>query len=79
MTKEKVYDHITEFLEIEGCPVEGDLDFGELNINHSAFAAISPIFNALYTRPDVSLQIRREKEIVFTNGETRGTVVLDLI
>lgn len=82
-TKEKVYDHILEYLQIEGYPTEGDPDFKESNINHLVYATISPILRDFICRTGrVTVQLRSEKEIVSTDGETGGTeefAVLDLI
>lgn len=83
MTKEKVYDRILEYLQIEGYPAEGDPDFKESNINHLVYATITPILSDfIHKTGRVTVQLRSEKEIVSTDGETGGTeefTILDLI
>ncbi|KAF8472484.1 hypothetical protein BDZ91DRAFT_790371 [Kalaharituber pfeilii] len=81
--KEKVYDRILEYIEIEGYPTEGVLDFKESNINHLIYSIISPIirnFRTLTRR--LNIQFRSENEVLSQNGETGGQeefAVIDLI
>lgn len=55
--------------------MEGDLDFKELNINHSAFAAISPIFSAfIHKAGRGTVQIRREGDRLYRVRDKRYVV-----
>lgn len=82
-TKRKVYEQIVQYLEIEGEPTEADPDFKEGNINHLVYATISPILRDFRRRTGrKSIQLRSEKVIALTDGETGGKeefVVMDLI
>ena len=81
--KEKVFDNILDYLTIEGYPTEADPDFKESNINHLVYATISPLLSDFIHRTGrSSIQLRSEKEIVSTDGETGGEeefVVMDFI
>lgn len=82
-TKRMVYEQIVQYLEIEGEPTEADPDFKEGNINHLVYATISPILRDFRRRTGrKNMQLRSEKTIVSTDGETGGKeefVVMDLI
>ena len=82
-TKERIYDNIVEYLVIEGYPTEGDPDFKEGNINDLVYGIIGPILGSfIHMTGRKSIQLRREKEIVSTDGETGGTeefVMVDLV
>jgi hypothetical protein len=82
-TKEEVYKEIVRYLQIAGYPTEADPDFKEGNIGHLVYATISPILSEFIRMTGrKSIQLRSEKEIVSTDGETGGTeefVVVDLI
>lgn len=41
--KQRVYDAIVDYLEIEGYPTEANLDFKEANISDLVFYIIGPI------------------------------------
>ena len=41
-TKEKVYEELLEYLEVEGYPGEEDPDFGGANVNDLVLFAITP-------------------------------------
>ena len=88
-TKETIYDNLVRHILVEGYPAEGNEDFGERNVNDLVYAMIIPILsdfircqvgNQVGRKRDV--QLRREKVIVSTDGETGGKeefVVVDLI
>lgn len=79
-TKERGYDRMVEYLDVEEYPTEMDEDFKEVNINHLVYSTILFDFRRKARRK--SLHLRSEKEIVSTDGETGGTeefVVVDLI
>ena len=82
-TKERIYDNIVEYLVIEGYPTEGDPDFKEGNVNDLVYGIIGPILGSfIHMTGHKSIQLRREKEIVSTDGETGGTeefVMVDLV
>jgi hypothetical protein len=81
-TKDEVYKEITRYLRVEGFPTEADPEFKESNINHLVYATISPILDDFIRMTGrKNLQLRSEKEIVSTDGETGGTeeFVMDLI
>jgi ribosome assembly protein YihI (activator of Der GTPase) len=44
-TKEKVYERIVEYLEIEGTPTQAKADFKEANVSDLVYSIISPIFH----------------------------------
>ena len=81
--KKRVYDNIVEYLVTEGYPTEGDPDFKEGNANDLVYAIISPILGSfIHMTGRKSIQLRREKEIVSTGGETGGAeefVMVDLV
>ena len=82
-TKEKVYDQILQYLEIEGYPTEAETDFKEASINDLVFSTISPILRDFIRRTGrKGIQLRRVKQIVATDEEAGGFeefVVVDLI
>lgn len=82
-TKMKVYDQIVQYLEISGEPTEADPDFKEGNISHLVYATISPIIRDFRRKTGCkSIQLRSEKVIISTDGETEGSgefVVMDLV
>ena len=82
-TKEKVYDQILQYLEIEGYPTEAAEEFKVASINDLVFSTISPILRHFIRRTQrKDVQLRRGKEIVATDEETGGFeefVVVDLI
>jgi len=72
-TKEKVYDHILEYIQILGYPTEADPEFKESNVNHLVYASISPILrNFIRTTGRGSIHLRTEKEIISVDPETGG-------
>lgn len=82
-TKEAVYDSIVQYLIIEGYPTEGDPDLKEANIHDLVYAIISPVLVSFIRMTGrQSIQLRREKEIISTDGETGGLeefVMVDLV
>jgi len=69
-TKEKVYDRIVEYLEVEGYPTEANPDFKEANINDLVYSIISPIIHNSIRVVGRKIHLKREKEIVSTDNET---------
>ena len=81
-SKEKVYDHILEHLEMEGYPGEEDPDFKESNVNDLVHYIIGPIISDFRRKTGRNIRLRREKEIVAVDSETGGYeefVVMDVI
>ncbi|KAF8428711.1 hypothetical protein EV426DRAFT_711384 [Tirmania nivea] len=82
-TKEKVYNQILQYLEIEGYPTEVEPDFKEASISDLIYATISPILSDFIRKTGrKDLVLRSEKEIIATDKETGGYeefVVVDLI
>ncbi|KAF8434035.1 hypothetical protein BGX38DRAFT_179554 [Terfezia claveryi] len=79
--KEKVYDAIVQYLDIEGYP-ELNPDFNEANISDLVLYTIGPIISSVKRFTGRNILLRREKEIVSTDSETGGKeefVVIDLI
>jgi hypothetical protein len=72
-TKEKVYERIVEYLEVEGTPTEAKADFKEANVSDLVYSIISPIIhNYIRMTRRRSLRLKREKEIVSTDNKTGG-------
>lgn len=82
-TKEKVYDRIIEYIEIEGYPTEAETAFKEASINDLVYTTISPILREfIRTTQRKNISLRREKEIIGIDEETGGCeefVMVDLI
>ena len=79
-TKEKVFDHITEYLDVAGYPTEAVPDFKEASVNHLVYATIAPILRDFIRRTKCeSMKLRFEKEIVAKDGETGGREEFALI
>ena len=73
-TKEKVFNHITKYLDVAGYPTEAIPDFNKANINHLVYATIIPILGDFIRRTGCTdMKLRFEKEIVATDGATGGT------
>ena len=80
--KEKVYDAILQYLDIEGYPSASNADFNEANISDLVLYIIGPIMSGAKSHTGRKIRLRREKEIISTDFETGGReefVVLDLI
>ena len=81
--KEKVYDRILEYIEIEGYPTEGVPDFKQSSINHLVYSIISPIIRNFRRKSGrQSVQLRSEKGFLAEDGETGGEeefAVVDLV
>ena len=82
-TKEKVFDHITEYLDVAGYPTEAVPDFKEASVNHLVYATIAPILRDFIRRTECeSIRLRFKKKIVFTDGAAGGTeefALMDLV
>ena len=79
-TKEKVFDHITEYLDVAGYPTEAVPDFKEASIGHLVYATIAPILRDFIRRTKCeSMKLRFEKEIVATDGATGGAEEFALV
>jgi len=70
-------------ISVSGAPTEEDPDIKEASINHLVYSIISPVLeHFINTTGRENVQLRFEKEIVSTDGETGGEeehVVVDLI
>ncbi|KAG0634855.1 hypothetical protein HOY80DRAFT_1140366 [Tuber brumale] len=81
-TKQKVYDRILEFVEMEGYPNESTEEFKEANVNDLVYAIITPIVTDFKRKTGRNLRLQREKEIVASDAVTGGYqefVMLDMI
>jgi hypothetical protein len=82
-TKEMVYDYILQYLLVEGYPTHADEDFKEAGIKDLVLYIIGPILgDFIRLTGHKSVKLLREKEIVSSDGVTRGTeefVMVDLI
>lgn len=68
-TKEKVYDCMLEYVEVEGYPSEEDSK--EASINHLVCSILYPIIlNFRWISGRQGTQLRSEKEIISVDGET---------
>ena len=73
-TKERVYQRILEYLQVEGYPTEVTKSFKEANINDLIFTIVSPVlFDFIRTTGRVGMQLEREREIISVDGQTGGT------
>ncbi|KAG0131727.1 hypothetical protein HOY82DRAFT_559295 [Tuber indicum] len=70
--KEKVFNNLVEFIEVEGYPTESDEDFKEANVNDLVLLTIFPILAAFRRKTGRQLELIREKEIISTYSETGG-------
>lgn len=80
--KERVYDRIVEYLEIEGYPTEASADFKEANVSDLVLYTIGPILSDFIRKTGRKIRLEREKEIISTDHETGGMeefVVMDRI
>ncbi|KAF8534429.1 hypothetical protein BDD12DRAFT_809376 [Trichophaea hybrida] len=80
--KEKVYDRIVEYLEIEGYPTEASADFKEAKVSDLVLYIIGPILSDFWRKTGRKIRLEREKEIISTDNETGGIeefVVMDRI
>ncbi|KAF8428239.1 hypothetical protein EV426DRAFT_714443, partial [Tirmania nivea] len=76
--KEKVYDRIVEYLDIEGYPTEVNRYFKEANISSLVLYTIGPILNRV-RKMGRNIRLTR---VASVDGETGGSeefVVLDYI
>ncbi|RPA94610.1 hypothetical protein L873DRAFT_1814168 [Choiromyces venosus 120613-1] len=71
-TKEIVFENIVQFIEVEGYPTESDEDFKEANVNDLVLLIILPVFSIFRRETGRDLMLRREKEIIAVDLETRG-------
>ena len=73
----------TEYAQVKGYPTETDPDISKANINDMVCATNSPILDDFIRMTGrESIRLRREKEVVSTDGETGETeefVIVDLI
>ena len=75
-TKERVYQRIVEYLDIEGYPTDSDTNFKAGNINDLVYATISPVlFDFKYTTGRDSIQLSREKVVISVDGRMEFVVV----
>ena len=79
-TKEKVFNHITEYLGVAGYPTGAIPDFNEAHINHLAYTTIIPVLRDFICRAGCkNMRLRFEKEIVDDGlGCTNEFVLVDL-
>ena len=80
--KEKVYDQIVQYLDVEGYPEDSDPDFKEANISDLVYGIIGPAIQFMRKKTKCMIRLAREKEIVFVDNETGGAewpLGLDLI
>jgi len=80
--KERVYDHITEYLDTQGYPSESVGTFKEANVNDLVLFILSAIVYKVRSKTGRDISIIREKEIVSVDGETGGEeefVLMDLV
>ncbi|KAI5839541.1 hypothetical protein DFP73DRAFT_561263 [Morchella snyderi] len=81
-TKEMVYHHILQYLQLEGYPTEASPDFKEANVSDLVLYIIGPIVTEFKRKTGRNVRLRREKEIISTDNETGGMeefVVMDRI
>ncbi|KAI5839539.1 hypothetical protein DFP73DRAFT_587459 [Morchella snyderi] len=81
-TKQRVYDAIVDYLEMEGYPTEANPDFKEANISDLVLYIIGPILTDFRRTTGRKIRLAREKEIASTDSETGGYeefVMMDLI
>ena len=71
--KEKVYDQIVQYLDIEGLLDESDPDFKEANVNDLVYGIIGPAFQYAQKKTKRMIRLAREKEIVSVDNWTGGT------
>ncbi|PUU80617.1 hypothetical protein B9Z19DRAFT_1106959 [Tuber borchii] len=69
ITKEVVYYHILQYLEIEGYPTEASSDFKEANVSDLVLYIIGPIISAT-KKSGRRMLLKREKEIISVDGLT---------
>ena len=73
-TKEKVFNHITEYLGVAGYPTGAIPGFNEAHINHLVYATIIPVLREFIRRTGrKNMRLRFEKEIVATDDTTGCT------
>ncbi|RPB24517.1 hypothetical protein L211DRAFT_771394, partial [Terfezia boudieri ATCC MYA-4762] len=81
--KEEVYNRIVEYIEVQGYPIEGVLDFKESSINHLVYSIISPIIRNFRRKTGrQNVQLKSEESILSQDGETGDEeefAVVDLI
>ena len=80
--KERVYDRILEYLEIEGYPTEASVNFKEANVSGLVLDIIGPILWEFGGNTGRKIRLEREKEIISTDNETgemEEFVVMDRI
>lgn len=70
-TKDEVYYHILQYLDIEGYPTEASSDFKEANVSDLVLYIIGPIISAMKKGGRKTL-LKREKEIISADGQTGG-------
>jgi len=81
-TKQKVYDHLIEYIESEGYPIESDEDFKEANVNDLVIFIIAPILAAFRRETGREIYLHREKDIVSIDKKFHGYeafVMMDFI
>ncbi|RPA94609.1 hypothetical protein L873DRAFT_1814167 [Choiromyces venosus 120613-1] len=71
-TKEIVFENIVRFIEAKGYPMESDEDFKEAKVNDLVLLIILPILSDFRRATGRDLMLRREKEIIAADSETRG-------
>ncbi|KAF8439592.1 hypothetical protein BDZ91DRAFT_755703 [Kalaharituber pfeilii] len=80
--KEKVYERVLEYLDMEGYPTEASVGFKEANISDLVLYMIGPILSDFKRRMGRNIRLEREKEIISVDEETGGReefVVMDRI
>jgi len=80
--KDKVYNHIGEFIQGHEYPPEANRDFKEANVHNLLFAIIIPIITAFTLKTRRNLYIDREKKILALNAQFSGYqefVMVDMV
>ena len=72
-TKEKVYDRILDYLDVEGYPTMASPDFTEANVYDLVYAIITPIIRELRHKTGRNIRLARKKEIISKDDEAGGT------
>ncbi|KAF8418620.1 hypothetical protein EV426DRAFT_618912 [Tirmania nivea] len=80
--KEKVYDRLVEYLDIEGYPTEASADFKEAKVSDLIYSTLAPILARFKHNTGRDIRLEREKDIISVGGKTGGMeefVVMDRI
>ncbi|KAF8436077.1 hypothetical protein BGX38DRAFT_1274694 [Terfezia claveryi] len=74
--KEKVYDRLVEYLDIEGYPTEASVDFKEAKVRDLFYSTLGPILARFKYNTGRDIHLEREKDIISVDVTEEKSVLI---